>query len=562
MKHILIILILSTIGTLHGQVTPTSPAADTMATDTIVPTQKIQVDEVEVIKAFEVTLGEAKRIAVVPIVEKPTPRSNTYDYEVTILPADITYPDPIIKPLAMSPDAKKVADRFYAKLGYGMLNQPYADVSYHTVKPEVYTLGIDAHHHGQDNTANVPNQKYHETSLGILTDVLAGENLMVTAGINGLLEQRNLYSTNVIEIFPLGDVDRQRITAGLLLGVKNIEPTTQGLDYSVQFSTDYTDLSRLTAQFDNTAAELDLNLNAKVSKKLGDHSSLYLTTESYYNSASIAESTAGYYTVVANPGIRFQKGRLRVHAAADLIVDNEAFRPFADGEVAVSVTDGLEVYVGADQQLLRNNIGSTLDRNPFAHYDTTAIQNTISRQFFGGVRGRVLNMLNFDVSAGLDDVSNQYFYTSNNLVEPALLIDYLDMTAIGIDANLEFTPTEHTTVGGTLSWNNFNPAEDDQILFNIPSFTYETYVKVGLFGNKLQVKGLLELADRVQYISAEGPIVAGNTLSDLSLEVNYFITDKIAVWVRGNNLLDNEYIRFGGHPTVGINALGGVIFKF
>jgi len=204
------IITLLALGSQAQETVPLTTASDTSATDTLTELKKIEVDEVEVIKAFEVKLGEAKRIAVGPKLQKVTPVKKEYKYDITIVPADIEYPDPVIKPLAMNPDPQPHVDHFYAKLGYGTYKSPYADVSYYNLVPELYSFTIDAHHYGFDNSAEDINQKVQETELNLAGDYLLGENNIIGLDLNGSLSNRNLKEPQAVPPAEL-DFNRQVI---------------------------------------------------------------------------------------------------------------------------------------------------------------------------------------------------------------------------------------------------------------------------------------------------------------------------------------------------------------
>lgn len=65
----------------------------------------LKINQVEVVKAFEVTLEESRKTDVKPVIPEQKPYSPSYKYDISIVPANLKYPDPQIKPLAMNPDA-------------------------------------------------------------------------------------------------------------------------------------------------------------------------------------------------------------------------------------------------------------------------------------------------------------------------------------------------------------------------------------------------------------------------------------------------------------------------
>ena len=69
-----------------------------------VDSTKIQLNQVEVIKTFEANLEDAKKVqikSVLPVQKEFNPQ---YSYDISIVPIELKYHDPQIKPLAMTPD--------------------------------------------------------------------------------------------------------------------------------------------------------------------------------------------------------------------------------------------------------------------------------------------------------------------------------------------------------------------------------------------------------------------------------------------------------------------------
>ena len=60
-------------------------------------------------------------IEVAPDIQPVIPAKKKYGYNVTILPLDITYPEPVIKPIAADADLPFENHTFFTRLGYGNL---------------------------------------------------------------------------------------------------------------------------------------------------------------------------------------------------------------------------------------------------------------------------------------------------------------------------------------------------------------------------------------------------------------------------------------------------------
>ena len=538
-----------------AQVTDTIPAAP--PADTTATVSKIEVDEVEVIKAFEVKLGEAKRIGLGPKPQPTKPVVNSYDYDITIVPAQISYADPVIKPLAMSPDAKANVDHLYTKLGYGNTASPYGDLSFYKQTPEVYDVLLDVHHFSFDNTDKVLHQKMAETNINLDGSYLLGENTLLSLQSWADLESRNLYDTTDV-LFVSDDAGRKLGRYGAKIGAASAEPTATGLRYRADIGANYTDYSGV-AELAPTNNELLLMGGGEVSQKINNQLTSYVKADVTLADLTTGSDSKSLLTIDANAGLRYQVGILNVDAAADVVYSDDGTKVFADAEVAIAVDKSMQVFVGVDQEALQHNLSTTYDRNPFVQLDSTILQNTVIQRYYAGIRGKVLQRLTFSLSGGYEDIADQYYYTAN-ADQPTLTQQYQDATNIAIDATIEFALNQSVSIGGHVNQNFYDLAVTDELL-NVTASEFSIYSRLSLLSDKLRLMADLTVLEAVPFLSS-GLADGGDAMYDVSVEAQYFLLKNIAIWARGSNLLDNNYLMHAGYPTVGLQAHGGVMVKF
>jgi len=540
-----------------AQTTDTIPAA---SVDTVGAPSKIEVDEVEVIKAFEVKLGEAKRIGLGPKPTTPTPTKNSYQYDITIVPAEISYADPVIKPLAISPDAKANVDHFYTKLGYGNTASPYGDLSFYTMTPEVYDVLIDLHHFSFDNTDKIADQKMSETNVDLKGSYLLGENTLLSLDVFGDIEGRTLYST--IQAVPPDPVttkiSRDLGRYGGKFSVGAAEPTASGLDYEGYIGGMYTYYSDDVAEAPSNT-EVQLTVGGNVSQKVSEKLTSYIKGGFTLADLNAAGTDKSFSTVDANAGVRYRSGRINIDAAADLVYDAGGANIFADAELGIAIDQGMQVFVGVDQEVLQHNLSTSYDRNPFVQLDTSLLANTLVHRYYAGLRGKVLQRLTFSLTGAYEDIADQYYYTSS-ILSPTLSQQYQDATNIAVDANVEFAINDNVKVGGHVSQNFYDLSITEDLL-NVTASEYSVYSKLALLQDRLHMTADLTILDGVPFLQ-NGALTTGDPMYDVSIEAQFFVLKNVALWARGSNLLDNNYIMHAGYPTVGLQAHGGVIVKF
>lgn len=537
-------------------------AQDTLITesDTIITnTGVIEVDQVEVIKAFEAKLIDAKKISLKPKIQPIIPVEKTYDYNITIVPLKIEYPDPVIKPLAMNPDPAKSIRKFYSRLGYGDLKSPYADISYHNQRGDDFDYTISAYYYGADDSETYKFRKFYESGLDLNVGYRLGENHKISLDLSGGYDLRNLYDTLVVnsnELLEEEDVKRNIFKTKARLGIRNIETTDANFNYGVGLSGQLVKFSK-NLEYSENGFGMDLFVDNNISSNL----TLFLKGEGSIHSISYASGgSRDRKAFSANPGLRLSIGNFQLDASADLFIDNTQTSPFADIKAAYSLLDNsLQIYAGINQVAIANTLWNHYANNPFVSGFIAIDKTTLSKQYFGGVSGKLKDFITFNFMGGYADIKDQYYY--DNLANFRMFVKQTDMTNIFINANIEFNLTKKVSLGANVSQNFYSPDAID-ILPNVPEYKYSGYSKIKLLDDKLVISADLNLMDKISYINRPGPNELGNSQIDLSLGLDLFFTDNIGIWLRANNLLDREYLRFNGYPEFGRNLLGGLLVKF
>ena len=120
--------------------------------------------EVEVIKNFEANLIDVEKINVKgelpPIDTKKTPQ----DYSVPEKSVSIDYEPPQIRPIGMKTKRPGKGYKGYLKAGYGYPSSPLLNANYTFSKRKKYSWNIDFSHFGANNSRNIENQRFSNTS--------------------------------------------------------------------------------------------------------------------------------------------------------------------------------------------------------------------------------------------------------------------------------------------------------------------------------------------------------------------------------------------------------------
>lgn len=537
-------------------------AQDTLAVETdttITNPGNIEVDQVQVIKAFEAKLEDAKQISLKPNIEAVIPKQKSYDYDITIVPLHIEYPDPVIKPLAMNPDEPKPVRNFYSRIGYGDLNSPYADLSYHGQRGDEWDYTVSGHYYGADDSDEIKFRKFSEANLNINVGYTLSENHKLSFDFAGALHSRNRYDTafvNQNDILLEEDVQRRILTTKARVGINTIETTEANFNYGVGLTG-----QRIKYSKNLEYSENGIGLDFFIDNVLSSGFKIFVKGEGALHSITYASGgTRDRKAFTANPGIGLTIGNFHLDAAADFFVDGEQTSPFVDIKASYSLLDNsLQIYAGVDQTAMGNTLWNHYANNPYANGFIEIDKTTLTRRYFGGVAGKLKDFLTFNFMGGYGDVKDQFYY--DNVAIFRMIVKHTDMTNVFLSGNIEFNVSDEVVVGANMTQNFFSLEELDR-LPNTPEFRYRGYSNIKLLEDKLTLNIDINLMDKVSYLAENGAEILGNNQIDLSFGADYFFTENFGLWVRANNLLDREYLRYNNYPEFGRNFLGGLLVKF
>lgn len=534
----------------------TAMATDTTIVDTLQLLDGININDVEVIKAFEATLIDAQPVGLAPAAPRVPDLVTNYQYQVTIVPLDLEYPDPVIKPYAMRPDPPKVVYQHFVEAGYGSVNNPHIAAGFSTAKDDS-ELKILAGYDALDNTTEVPLQEMYRAyaDIAVSKDVNTSHRLSLRA--HGDLGQYGIYNQILLSA-PGGGLQYKRDLNRLSGSVQfTTREPLKGWQYSTALETNVT-LSAIDLLDNFDSEELFGRVRLRADRSTDSDVSYGIGGSGWINDTG--QPDGDHLAAIVSPYFKLHKDQWWVRLGADaFIAEQQHFWPAF--EAGVDIRDGQYIpYIGSSLRTKVQNNYNVTDYNRFATLNNST--TTVLRSIYGGIRGQV-GQISYEGEASYQQVDDHIFFNLGGGVSPnTLLIEdiiFLDCNIVAIKGHVDFQLTEKVSVGGTLRQRVFDFADDTEKAWGQPLFELGANASIKLLKEKLTIQPSLDLATVAQYDIVDNP---ANALADLSVAGSYSIGKRWQLYFHANNLLDNAYIRWPTYPTVGINVDGGVRVKF
>jgi hypothetical protein len=521
----------------------------------VIPLQA-QLDEgqQEIIKDFEAQLEEANRVVVKPIVEPTVVVKKSYAYNVTIVPLELKYPEPVILPLAAEPDLPFEVKKLYIKLGYGNVQNPKAIIKYYKTDQNKVDYFFDIDHYGLNNNLKLANQIMSNSDGKLGLNYRVKENMQINARLNGQFEKRKFYFINQSAGLTenLGS-DRNKIMAGTNFELFNPEQTASGIDYKIKLGYSFLNFSS-----PHKKSELTPKFGLDISKTIGNWKLIL----PFNANAVLQNDIDDLYGFDFNPHLKMNNQKLWLKAGAMLYNDKNLKTkvwPSVNASYALSGKK-LHLFIDVDQKNLSNSLHHIANINPWLNLDQAQLTANLKQTISGGIKSES-SFLGIEAEAGYAKVFNQINFINSNPTNIAQAIATPKNTnAVFVKSNVDFAFSNNLNIGGAIVKNFYTEEQ-----YGIPSLELNAFAKIDLFKNVIALRPSLTIRDKSKTLltTVEGTNeISFNNQVDLSNTLEINISKKFALYAEANNILNNKYTSFYGYPSIGINFNGGLVLKF
>ena len=515
----------------------------------------IKINQVEVIKEFEVTLEESKKVDIVPALIKSEIQKHQYNYEVSIIPVDLNYPSPEIRPLAMDPDEPFSVNRGFLFAGYGNLKNPSVNAGYRFSKKEKYNLLLRAGYDALDNSEKLAFQQYSDLKTGIEGDYLLKENMKIFGSVHINRQNRYFFQTRlgVDTLYDKAESLRKINDIGIQAGIFNPERTETSLNYKVG-------LLQSVRFSDQDIASSKAGLTFAIQKQRSKSTQWNIEGIAELRSVN-ANPDQNISHVQIKPYLTFNFSKARLTAGLNAFFDRNNTSPWPEAELLISLSaNQIQAFTGTTQRFYTNDPINQFGLNPFLNVRIDELVNNVYKDIYAGVKGE-LSFIAYQVTGGYKISKDHGFFISDSTDFRRFSQVRDNMDIVYLSGNVDFSVTENWTLGGVLTQNFYKTKTLDKA-WHLPNFESNVYMLFNALNNKLKLRGELFIMDQVNFITIEGVADKSNFRFDLNTKAEFYPIKNAGIYLNVINLLNNKFERWYGYPNVGIHMNAGISVIF
>ncbi|MDM1044774.1 TonB-dependent receptor [Myroides sp. 1354] len=565
---------------------------------------------VDVVRRYDATVSEAFKVREVPNLDEDVKsKKKEVIYTITSFPVASTFVP--TKGEAAKVEAKRNLERFdnYALFAIGNYTNINGELFLSSqIDPDSYIAGFVNHFSSQGGIKNLLlDDDFSKTKAGIN---FSGQKKKIgwNTEVGGSYQTLNWYGlpqeemgdsipqSTVVSINP-----KQKYKSFYFDGSVSFEDLPiKGIDvYYNNFSDDFDRAENHFVFKPRVETAIDENIIGKLNVVVDYVSSDYKkqnffdadgTVNFANNSIQTVKLKDQHFTFGAEPSVVFKGDDYFVQLGVGLYYNNgkvggnsdNVFKFYPQVKASYNLVPNIVIaYAGIDGNLTQNTFKDFVDQNPFVSPEAGLLPTDKTYDFYAGMKGKLDHTVSYNVKASYRKENDKALFIStpyssnvnrmNYLYGNAMDVVYAEVETFNLFGELRFDLDNTVIMGIRGEYNHYKSNAGEA--WGLPDFKVGADVLINFTDQWFAGVDLQYVGERKDWFVDQGygtdAAVMPKSMerkvdgyADLSLKVGYRPTKNWTVFLKGNNLLNENYNQWGSFKSQGIQVMGGAIYKF
>lgn len=534
--------------------------------------------QVNVVKAYNPTLSDAFKQKFMPDLADTLKVETRFDYFIQPVMEPVDFRVRSLDALALRKEEAPRLRPAYVRAGFGNYWTPYGALDINTLGNRKGNLGISMAHLSSQGRIRMPDDRKVYAGYADNEVKLYGSRIMdqstLSANVRFNEDHHFLYGYNTdtlndgslatpfgLRLVTKDSMEFQRfIVLGSDFTWKAEQRSRKGFLYELKGGYDFL---------------MDFQKEMEHNGTLG-----FIFSQAYRNWSFGGDIGADYawrirsidsmhYVVAhADPYVGFDWKYISLKAGPKIAMDRNAgdffFYPMAHLEV--NITNLVVPYIGLNGYYENNNYLKIKKENPFVTDDLDVLPTNHLFVAYGGLRGRFLPMVAFNLYVSWEDVDNWHFYVPDvtHPLQNRFTVAYDSGELLSVGGEIGIRQPENLSL--ILKGNYYRYQLDNlPVPWHKPEWDATLTARYG-FDERLELQADLYLMGSRPVPSVDvvrfGPVQILDPIIDLNFSAQYEFKQGIGFFGRVNNLISDNYYVWQNYPTQRINFLLGVSWTF
>ena len=517
---------------------------------------------VNIISAFRPQLKNVAKIGFINATAMVDTNSVALSYQVPSQNLSFQY-----QPIALVPRAIKIDPMIKQtrsaniKIGMGNYFNQFIQLEGSYVDP------LNQEHHMRVLNESIagahPIQKWNTIGFDYTGTLSISKNkyLVTQAFVN----QSNRYRYGLVPDttnLPLKNFEQKFTVIGANFLLSNKKVTTKPFSFTPIFKFNH---SNLLDQVNNIV----IDLKSPIQYKLNTNIQLHADFNFSYNQYNPMNHASSRNTILQfDPSVELNKPKYKLYIGVRPTLANDEFALYPKLELTKRLKDTNYVFnAGWTTSVSNNELIELIGQNHWISAPSNLPISSIDNKFIN-VLVTVNKRFNYGLNMALNDYREIPFFNQakllNNPIQEGLKFDVIfEKRAIAIEfnGNIKYQFNDKLLWKNHFKYIQFNLIRENTQAWGILPFEFNSQLN-WIFNKNMQFDASGQFWTGAKTSAGIGNAYQLNNTFVLNAGMQYAISDHWTFWGKGENLLDQQYQRWANFPSLGVQFVAGIQYKF
>jgi hypothetical protein len=266
------------------------------------------------------------------------------------------------------------------------------------------------------------------------------------------------------------------------------------------------------------------------------------------------------------------------YVSLDLNGDETSLNIYPNVNASYNLVDEIVVvYAGLEGGLHQNSYYQFKNENPFVSPTQQIKPTSTLYEGFGGLKGKLSSTIAYNLRGAYSNTNDQVLFVSNDYSPKAGITQpyqnansfyavYDNIKTLNVFGELQIEVSENFAIGGQVKFNSYSLDVQEEA-WNLPNLDASFFTRFNITEKLYGGGSIFYVGERKSQRSINGIIANSETRTldsylDLNANLGYRVSDRLAVFAKGSNLIGKNYDKWLEYPVQGIQVLGGATYKF
>ena len=408
-----------------------------------------------------------------------------------------------------------------------------------------------------------PIQKWNSIGLNYNGSYSMNKNKVLNTQV--YFNQSNRYRYGLVPdstILPLKNFEQKLTVIGANFSLINNQVASDEFNYAPILKFNHSNLI-------NQANNLVIDLYSPILYSLKNSIKLHADFNFSYNQYNQVNRNSINNTIFQfDPSLELNKTQYRLNIGVRPTIANGDFALYPKIELTKKLKDTNYILdAGWNTSVNNNQLMQLIGQNHWISAPSSMPISSKENKYLN-VQVTVSKRLNYGFNMALNDYRELPFFNQtkqmNNPIQEGLKFDVLfEKRAIAIElvGNLRYQFSDKILWKNNFKYIQFNLIRENTQAWGILPFEFNSQLN-WVFNKKLLLDAAGQFWTGSKTSAGLGNAYQLNNTFVLNAGMQYTISDQWTFWGKGENLLDQQYQRWANYPSLGIQILAGIQYKF